>query len=349
MKPRPKLIVPVLVVILAAGGGAWWYLHRQHDAAIQGNTLVLHGNVDIRQVELAFNGSERIARMQAEEGDRVQQGQVVAELDTVRLQQAVDQAQARVEAQEATVARLKAGARPQEIAKLRAEVQAAKYQAENAERTARRQADLLERDLTSKEQADNAQTAADAARANLRAANEALQLALAGTRQEDIDAAEAELRADRAALALTRQQLDDATLRAPADAVVEQRLLQPGDMASPQKPVYTLALTDPLWVRAYVGETELGHVQPGMRAEVHTDTFPDRAYKGWIGYVSPTAEFTPKSVQTRDVRTDLVYQVRVMVCNPRGELRLGMPATVTIPLDQGEPAAEPTSSRCGNG
>jgi HlyD family secretion protein len=103
--------------------------------------------------------------------------------------------------------------------------------------------------------------------------------------------------------------------------------------------VFTLALDDPVWVRAYVDEPDLGKIQPGMKAEVTTDSFPGKHYAGWIGYISPTAEFTPKSVETQDVRTKLVYEVRVFVRNPQGGLRLGMPAVVTIALPQPAPAA----------
>jgi HlyD family secretion protein len=109
-------------------------------------------------------------------------------------------------------------------------------------------------------------------------------------------------------------------------------------MASPQKPVLTLALDDPLWVRVYVPETDLPRIRPGMKAWVTTDGFPGRRYEGWVGYVSPTAEFTPKSVETSEVRTKLVYQVRVFVRDSRGELRLGMPAVAILPLD---PPAQP--------
>ncbi len=116
-------------------------------------------------------------------------------------------------------------------------------------------------------------------------------------------------------------------------------------MASPQRPVYTLALTDPIWVRAYVQGPDLGKLKPGMAAEASTDSYPGKHYRAWIGYISPTAEFTPKSVETTEVRSNLVYQVRIFVCNPQDELRLGMPATVTIPL--GQPPA-PDASRCPN-
>jgi HlyD family secretion protein len=154
-----------------------------------------------------------------------------------------------------------------------------------------------------------------------------------GPRKEDIAAGKAKLQAYEADLALARRELADARLYAPTNGVIRDRILEPGDMASPQKPVFTLALDDPLWVRAYVAETDLGKIRLGMKAEVTTDSYPGKRYDAWIGFISPTAEFTPKSVETAEVRTKLVYQVRAFVRNPEGELRLGMPAVVTIPLN----------------
>jgi HlyD family secretion protein len=304
------------------------------------NTLVLHGNIDIREAELAFTQSERIASMEVQEGDRVKVGELLAELDRTRFQHAVDQADAQVEAQRQRLAALEAGTRPQELRRLKAEMEAAAIEAENARKTARRQANLVKQHLASQEQADDAAASADAAAARLRAAKEALALAVAGPRKEDIEAARATLKAYEAQLATAQQNLRDSRLYAPSDGVIRNRLLEPGDMASPQQPVYTLALTQPLWVRTYVDEPDLGKVRPGMRAVVHTDSFPGKAYQGWVGYISPTAEFTPKSVETREVRTHLVYQVRVNVCNPEGELRLGMPATVTLSLES--PSSQPS-------
>ena len=151
---------------------------------------------------------------------------------------------------------------------------------------------------------------------------------------EDIDEARARLRAQEAQLALSRAVLQDADLYAPADGVIRNRLLEVGDMASAQKPVFSMALTSPIWVRAYVPESMLGRIAAGTGATVSTDSFPGKQYRGWVGFISPTAEFTPKNVETPDLRTRLVYQVRVYVCNPDHELRLGMPATVTIDISR---------------
>jgi len=324
-----RLMVPIL--LLAAAAGWWWH---GHDMAGENGRLQLYGNVDMREVGLAINGNGRIAEMRVQEGARVGKGELLARLDTDRLQALVAAAEAQVEVQQAILARLLAGNRPEDIRKARADLAAAEAQATDAEATARRLQTLSEQDLASREQADNAAAAAKAARERVKAASQLLRLAVKGPRQEDIDAARAQLKANQAQLALARKELDDASLTAPVDGIIRNRILEPGDMASPQRPLYTLAITDPLWVRAYVPETDLGRIQPGMRAEVTTDSFPGKRYKAWVGYISPTAEFTPQSVQTEEMRTQLVYQLHVYVCNPAGELRLGMPATVEIQTGQ---------------
>jgi HlyD family secretion protein len=153
-----------------------------------------------------------------------------------------------------------------------------------------------------------------------------------------------------AQLGLARRDLKNAFLYAPGAGIIQDRILEIGDMASPQKPVFTIALADPLWVRAYVPGPDLGKIRAGMKAEVATDSFPGKHYPGWVGFISPTAEFTPKPVETPELRTRLVYQVRIFVKNPQDELRLGMPATVRIRLDQSlSENSQPRNPDTGNG
>jgi len=337
MPTRRRLLV-VLVLVLVAGAVALglWLLRRTETGAA--DRLVLHGNVDIRQVELAFIASGRIDRLLVAEGDRVRKGQLLAVLDTERLSEQVAQAEAQLASQRQVVARLEAGSRPEEIRKAQADVQAARVDAANALAHYRRQEELVAQHFVAQQQLDDARFALDAARARLKAAEEALRLVELGPRAEDVAAAKATLKAYEAAAAVARRDLRDGSLVAPSDGVIENRVLEVGDMASPQKPVFTLALTSPVWVRAYVAEPDLGKVHLGARAEVTTDSYPDRHERAWIGFISPTAQFTPKSVETREVRTALVYQLRVFVCDPGQRLRLGMPATVVIPLGEGAPA-----------
>jgi HlyD family secretion protein len=324
----------VVVILIVIGAALWWTLGRQH----QRTELALYGNVDLRQVELPFNGSERIAAVLVQEGDRVRQGQPLARLDTARLAPQLTRAEADVAVQQQVVERLHHGNRPEEIAQARANVQAAAADAANARSQFERLQSLSDSSAgkaVSRQDMDAAKAALDNADARLAVNQKALALQLAGPRREDVAQGEAQLRADQAQLALLQQQFKDADLLAPLDAVVRSRIVEPGEIASPQKSAFTLAITDPKWVRAYVGEPDLGSVREGMQATVSVDAFNDRRFPGWVGFISPVAEFTPKSVETAELRSSLVYEIRVFVKDPGDELRLGMPATVHVALRTG--------------
>jgi HlyD family secretion protein len=341
MNRKVFLVIPLVAAVAA---GVWW---SQHRSAPPETNLTLHGNVDIRQVELAFNASGRIDQILVREGDRVKPGQVLAILDTERLRRTKVQAEAQVAMQRQVVARYLAGSRPEEIAQARAQRDAAKVGVADAEAFYRRQVDLVARHFVSRQQADSARFALDKARADLHAAEETLRLAVLGPRKEDTAAAKATLAANQAAVAVVQRDIEEGVLRAPSGGIIENRVLEPGDMASPAKSVFTMALVDPVWVRAWLPEPYLGRVPVGARATVSSDSHPDRHYRAWVGYVSPSAEFTPKTVETADVRSSLVYQVRVFVCEGLDQLRLGMPANVVIPLDQ--PAPSPGTDSCQAG
>jgi HlyD family secretion protein len=326
-------------VLLVAAGTAAWMATRDH--AGDGRELVLHGNVDIRQVELAFNASGRVGEVFVREGDPVQKGQLLARLDTTRMRLALDQAAAQADAQRSQVAKLKAGSRPEEIRQAAAERNAALAASRDAAQVYRRQLDLVARHFVSRQQADSAKNALDGARERLTAAEEAYRLAVLGPRKEDRATAEATLAAQDAAVAGLKYDISEGELRAPEAGVIENRVLEPGDMASPQKTALTLALTDPVWARVYLPETALGRIPKGARATIATDSHPGVKYAAWVGYVSPTAEFTPKTVETPELRTSLVYQARIFACEGRETLRQGMPVTVTIAYDQPAPQGQP--------
>ena len=331
-----RFLVIAVVLTIAGAVGSWWYTNRGGAPT----ELTLYGNVDLRQVDLAFNGSERIAAVDVQEGDRVHEGDVLERLDTRRIEPQVAQAEAQVAAQRAAVERLHNGSRPEEIAQARANFEQAKADAANARAQYQRKNDLLARNAGTQMDFDNAKATLDMAEARVKLNQSALDLTLAGPRKEDIAQAEAQLRGNEAQLAYLHQQLVDAQLLAPIDGVVRSRLMERGDMASPQRPVVSLALTNPKWVRAYVSEVDLGKVHPGTKATVTVDSFSNRGFDGWIGFMSPIAEFTPKDVQTPELRTSLVYEVRVFVTDPTDDLRLGMPATVHLALSP--PAGSPT-------
>lgn len=322
-------VLPIALVVAAAAGIVWWLAHR-HTAS---DEIVLYGNVDLREVDLAFNDSQRITSVLVQEGDHVRKGEVLAQLDTSRLEPQLEQAEAQAAAQRAVVDRLHHGSRPQEVAQARANLALAQADARQARDNYRRLEAVFHSSsgrAVSRQDVDDAKAQEDVADARVAVNRKALELAVIGPRKEDIAQAEAALDGEQAQVALLRQELADAQLRAPLDAVVRSRIAEPGDMASPQKTALTLAILDPKWVRAYVSETDLGRVHPGMSAAVAVDSFPGRRFQGRVGFISPVAEFTPKTVQTEDLRSSLVYEIRVFVKDPDDLLRLGMPATVYL-------------------
>jgi len=327
-----KKLVGIAIAAAAAVAAGAWYWSRP---AASDKDLVLYGNVDLRQVALAFPASERVVRVLAEEGQRVHAGEVLAELDTRGLRLRLAEAQAQAAAQQQALARLQAGTRPEELAQARARSAAAQADADLArqqlERALAVQQDSKGR-AVSQQDVDAAQARAKAAQAALDQARQGQQLAQHGPRREDIAQAQAQLDAANAAIALLNFQLGEATLKSPIDAVVRARLLEAGDMASPQRPVYTLAIADPKWVRTYVKEADLGRIKPGVAASISIDSLPGKALAGKVGYISSVAEFTPKTVQTEELRTALVYEVRVLAEDKADVLRMGMPATVRIAL-----------------
>lgn len=332
----------VFALIAAAGvlvAGLW---HWQGSARRPSSDLVLYGNVDIHQVSLAFNTSERILELRVKEGDRVRKGDVLGVLDTRTANVHLAQTEAQIGAQEQALQRLKTGSRPQEIDQSRATLAALEADAALATLQVKRLQDVggmtngrgvAQADL------DAALARQRATRAQADAARAAARLVELGPRKEDVAQSAKQLASVKAEHALIQRQLDESTLIAPIDGVVRARLLEVGDIASPQRPVYTLAITQPKWVRAYVTEANLSRLTPGMEAAVTTDAEPSRPIVAHLGYIASVAEFTPKSVETAELRTSLVYEVRFMVDDPQDRLRLGMPATVHLSLGATPPDA----------
>jgi HlyD family secretion protein len=321
-----KKRIAMLVVLLAAAYAAYVYWPR---GAANG-AMVLYGNVDIREVQLGFRVAGRLEQMNYEEGDAVAAGAVLATLDSQPLREGLALAAARVAEAEARLAVLRTGSRPQEIEQARARVSEAEAVLKNAAQDYQRQRELTGKGLSSQDLLDSSRARRDEAAARLEASREALALAVEGARAEDIAAAEAALAAAVAQREQASTQLRDTQLTAPNDGVILARVREPGSIVGVGVPVYTLSLTDTVYVRAYVDESNLGKVVPGAKLIVTTDS-SGREYTGQVGFVSPRAEFTPKSVETPELRTDLVYRLRIVIPAPDDGLRQGMPVTIKLP------------------
>lgn len=293
------------------------------------NQLILNGNVDIRQVDLGFRVGGRLATIPFDEGARVPAGAVLATLDVRPLNDQLAAADAQLAAANAQLEKLRNGNRQQDIAQAEAKLDDQRAQLAKAKADLDRRTQLVDTGAISRSALDATRAQYLSAAAQVQSASKALSLQRAGARKEDIAAAIAQR--DQAAAQRSKIQTDiaDSTLKAPNEGVILTRAREPGAIVQGGDTVVTLTIERPMRVRAYVDETALGRVSPGARVEVTTDS-SSKIYHGSIGYISPTAEFTPKTVQTHDLRTDLVYRLRVIVDDPDEGLRQGQPVSVHV-------------------
>jgi HlyD family secretion protein len=242
------------------------------------HSVVLYGNVDVRQVDIGFRVYGKILEMPFEEGDFVSKGDFMACIDP---QPYAD-----------------------EVKKAEANLQAVQLSLNNFEQIFIRRQELVGEGGVSQEDYENAKTARDVALEQVKEA--------------------------RAALGVAQTDLRNTKAYCPADGTILTRVREPGTVVLQGEPAYTLSLISPVWVRAYVPEPLLGIIYPGMEAEIFTDTKGGKSYRGKIGFISPVAEFTPKTVQSTELRTDLVYRIRIYADNPDWRLKQGMPVTVKL-------------------
>lgn len=285
-----RTVIFVLLIIALLGCACAFYWQR---AQVKTNgDLILSGNVDIRQVDLGSRVSGKLDKLNVDEGDRVKTGEIIAALDKEPYED--DMAAAR-----AAVAQGEAGLNEQQAL------------LDNAVILFNRQKELVASGSISKQNLDDA---------------------LAQKKQTEAREknAEATLAQAQAKLAKATTNLKDTDLVAPEDGIILTRAREKGAILAAGTTVFTVSLDNPVWIRAYVSESDLGHIKQGMQANITTDAHPDKPLRGQIGFISPTAEFTPKNVETPELRTDLVYRLRIVAQDPKGDLRQGMPVTLKI-------------------
>jgi HlyD family secretion protein len=315
-----------LALLGLVGGAAWWWLNRPAERG----PIILTGNVEVRQVNLGFKVAGRIEGLKVDEGDTVAEGQVLAQLEKVYFEDSIAQLTAQRDQAKANLAKMQAGNRPEDIAQADANMKEKEATLANAKIALDRADQLLRGAVGTRKAFDDAQATHREAEARLNSAREALRLMRAGFRSEDVEAARAQLADRDAALQVAQRQLADAELTAPSRGVVLSRVREAGAIVAAGETVFVLSLTDPVWVRSYVSEVDLGRVRPGMEVSVRIDTPGAPLLKGRIGFISTTAEFTPKTVETQELRTALVYRIRIIVSDAGDILRQGMPVTVSV-------------------
>lgn len=327
MRASRKAIVPVaIVVVLAAVGLRFWLHGREANGPIEAS-----GTVEATEVELGFPVPGRLDSLGVDEGDTVSAGQELARLDLGEMAAQRDQAKARVVAAKALLLELTRGSRPEEVEQAKAASKAADDRLADAERDFKRATTLFAAGAVSQEALDKASTAYDVARSQATQAREAYRLAETGPRRERIEAQRAEVARAEAALAQIEVTLGHMRARAPFAGVVTAKHRERGEIIPAGSPVLTLRNRNDRWVRIYVPERRIGRVALGARAAIRTDSDPKRSYGGSVVFIATQAEFTPRSVQTREERVRLVYAVKVRIeDDPTYDLKPGMPADVRI-------------------
>jgi len=292
--------------------------------------IELSGTVEAREIDLAFQVGGRIATLRVDEGDSVQIEQEVATLDAHDFELALSNAIAQAEAAQAALAALRAGTRIQELRVAEAQLAKAQADLDYIRVEFKRIADLVTKKLAAQDQLDQARQRQNVALAGVEQALQNLALLREGPRREDIDQAAATLRARQATVETTRRQLEYTRLQSPVAGMVSVRLVEAGEIVSPGKTVLRIAELSRPWVRAYLNEKDLTRVRLGQAAQIRIDGLPGKVFEGRLSFISPTAEFTPKTVETHALRVDMVYRVKVQVDNPDGVLKLGQPADVVL-------------------
>ena len=281
------------------------------------STRSVSGTIETDEVRVASRYGGRVEKILALDGDTLKAGQVIVELDAAELKARRDQAAAQL-------AELEAGARKEEIEAAKYEWEALLAELGQARADAKRAEELFANKTISTAEQEQAVARALTFERNAASAKSRYDLLLAGTRPERLAQA-------RAQLAEIDAQLKEMVIVSPSDCVVEVMSVKVGDVLAANREVATLLLPEHLWVRVYVPEPWLGHIQVGQRVTVGVDSDPGKDYSGQVEQVARQAEFTPRNVQTVGERIKQVFGIKVRLDNPQGKLRAGMAADVSFP------------------
>jgi HlyD family secretion protein len=383
----------ILLVILIGGLATAGVMVYQNYHPVVSNRLLVSGNIELTEVDIAFKTAGRLIERDVDEGAMVKKGMVVARLDRDQLVQQREAQVAALQTAEAQLAEarsaaewqrstlaadldvkrsdlssaesklleVKNGSRPEEIQEAAAAVESAQASFDAAKKDWDRAQPLFKSDDISAAQYDQYRKALDAATANLKQAQQHSALVKAGSRSEEIENASAQTARARASLKmgeanalelqrreqdiLARQgdiarakaqivlidsQLNDTIATSPVSGVVLVKAADAGEVLAPGTSVVTVGDIDHPWLRAYIGERDLGRVKLGSKVKVTTDSYPGKIYAGRVSFISSEAEFTPKQIQSAEERVKLVYRVKIDIDNPLHELKSNMPADAEI-------------------
>ncbi|WP_121627618.1 HlyD family efflux transporter periplasmic adaptor subunit [Poseidonibacter antarcticus] len=288
-----------------------------------------YGNVDVRTVSLAFRVSGRLDTLDFDEGQDLKKGDVIATIENSIFKENLNQINAQIKLQEIQIQKLEKGYRSEEIEKAKAQLSQVKANLDKTNKDFKRAQKLLKSNSISTQSYDNTKASALNLKAQYDYAKSSLNLLQNGYEIEDILSAKATLESLKAQRNILQINLDDTVLYSPVDGTIITKVYEVGSIVNASQTIVEVAKSDEYWVRSYISEKYLGIVKAGMKASISTDS--NKSYEGVVSFISPLAEFTPKTVQTEDLRTDLVYRFRIVLKNVDNDLKQGMPVTISFP------------------
>jgi len=329
---------PTHLVALALAGAA-----ASCTAKADPTTVKLNGRIEAPLVDLAPKVSGRVIAVTVREGERVKAGDLLIRLDLGDTALAVERDRHGVESARARLHDLSDGSRRQEVRAAEAEVADRRAAVALAQREVQRQEFLISKNVGIERDYDRAKTELDRAAAAVRISEEKLELTVDGFRKWQTEQARSDVERAQTQLRQSETIAREGEIRAPSDGVVMHRLVEPGQLLAAGRSGMTIALTSRLYVRTFVPETKLGLVRHGQQASVSVDAFPYETFGAVVTEIAPDAEYTPKAVETKAERINLVYGAKVDL-NEGWSARLvpGQPAEVSVTV---VPAQAPATAR----
>ncbi len=294
--------------------------------------IINSGNIEVKEINLAFKTIGRIIELQFEEGEKVKKDEIMARIESDEIEKELELKKAILEEAKIKYEELKKGAREQEIKEGEANLKAREIEKEKAKKDFERAEFLFKNGAISEQKMEEFKKIYDISIANFAKAKENMSLILEGTRKEIILAQEKKIKQAEASIEIIENKLKDTILKSPVDAVVLSKNSEVGEISNPNVPVYTIGDLNNPYVKVYIKEDKLGLIKIGQSAEIISDTYPDKIYEGVVNYISSEAEFTPKNIQTKEERTKLVFEIKISVKNENDELKPGMPVDVKIKI-----------------
>jgi HlyD family secretion protein len=298
--------------------------------ATKSTDIVASGTVEATNVQVSSRAAGEILAMAVSEGQSVKKGDLLGEIDHASLDLQLGQARSGVDLARAELNLITGGARGEDVSQAQEALTEAQQALRTAQSDSERTSRLFAAGAATPKERDDAEARLTSANAQAAAAGQALKKLQNLSRPGDVQAASARVSQAEYAVRLLEKSVADCTVTSPIAGTVTEKLAEAGELAAPGTGLYVVSDLSTVKLTIYVPEADLGSLRIGQNARIRIDAFPGRDFAGTVTWISPTAEFTPRDIQTRDERVKLVFAVRIEIENPDGVFKAGMPADAVV-------------------